>query len=55
MKLRTLVFFVVPELSFASEDAEQGWFINFKLGLDNCLPAGFEHALGNDKKHAVGY
>jgi len=47
-------FLVVPEVSLASEDEKQRWFINYKMGLDDGFSFGVEHGLGLDNKHAVG-
>jgi hypothetical protein len=46
-------FFVVPEVSLASNEGEQRWFANYKMGLDDGFSIGFEQGI-DDNKHAVG-
>jgi len=47
-------FLVVPEISFASNDGDQRWFTNYKMGLDDGFSVGLDQRIGDDNKHAVG-
>ncbi|MCH1923627.1 hypothetical protein L9G74_04675 [Shewanella sp. C32] len=46
-------YFVIPEISY-SPNAEQRWFANYKLGLDDGFSAGFEQAVSDNNRHALG-
>lgn len=43
----------IPEVSY-SPNAEQRWFANYKLGLDDGFSAGFEQAVSANNRHALG-
>jgi hypothetical protein len=47
-------FFVVPEVSLSSDDNQQRWYANYKMGLDDGFSIGFEQAIDNTNKHAIG-
>lgn len=47
-------YFVIPEVSVASADLSQRWYGNYKIGLDDGFSAGFEQAISDNNKHAIG-
>jgi len=47
-------FFVVPEVSIASEDEKKRWFVNYKMGLDDGFSLGYEQGIDSDSNHALG-
>lgn len=49
-----LPFLVIPEISIASENNEQRWFANYKMGLDDGFSFGFEQGIDIENKHALG-
>lgn len=46
-------YFFIPEISY-SPNAEQRWFANYKAGLDDGFSAGFEQAVSDNNRHALG-
>lgn len=46
-------YVVIPEISY-SPNADQRWFANYKLGLDDGFSAGFEQAISANNRHALG-
>ncbi|MBU3003167.1 hypothetical protein [Paraglaciecola arctica] len=48
-------FFVVPEISLASVDNQKRWYANYKIGFDDGFSIGFEQAISNTNKHALGF
>jgi hypothetical protein len=42
------------EASMPAFEGNQRWFANYKIGLDDGFSLGFEHALDDDKHHAIG-
>ncbi|MGS0534883.1 hypothetical protein [Pseudoalteromonas sp. SaAl2] len=47
-------YFVVPEVSLSTNEGNQRWYANYKIGLDDGFSIGVEHAISDNKKHAVG-
>lgn len=47
-------YLFVAEVSVASNENQQRWFANYKLGFDDGFSLGVEHGLGEEKKHAIG-
>lgn len=47
-------FFVIPEMSIATDDAQRRWFANYKMGLDDGFSIGVEQGLDEKNTHAVG-
>ncbi|QSX33152.1 hypothetical protein JYB87_15705 [Shewanella avicenniae] len=48
-----LPFMVIPEVSYHPND-QQRWFANYKVGLDDGVSAGFEQAVDDNNRHALG-
>jgi len=42
------------EVSMPAFEGNQRWFANYKVGVDDGFSLGFEHALDDDKHHAIG-
>lgn len=47
-------FFVVPEVSVNNTDRDSRWYVNYKVGLDDGFSIGYEQAVFENSKHAMG-
>ncbi len=47
-------FVLVPEVSIATNDDSQRWYINGKFGFEKGASIGFEQSFGSKGKHAAG-
>ena len=48
-----LPYLLIPEVSY-HPNQDQRWFVNYKLGLDDGVSAGFEQAVSDNQRHALG-
>ena len=47
-------YLVLPEVSLSADNNSQRWYANYKIGLDDGFSVGFEHAVSDNNKHALG-
>ncbi len=47
-------FVAVPEVSIINTEQHSRWHVNYKVGLDDGFSLGFEQAISENNKHAVG-